>query len=285
MVTLESGSDVPATMVDQIFSLPAGTYRINWRCPAHDAANVRTQLVHDTDITFPSGSSNRTEILGESGYSDTADPGESNYYSCGSHIITTSQKEYFVIQQYQDAGNWGQASQIGNHEIYTQIFVEDLKTAVKDQTPAGSNVPIGGIIMYSGTDTELNALTNWKLCDGTTYGSVTTPNLKDRFVIGADQYSNGKWRTNVSGTLKGKGGAATDTVTISGSDTVTISDSPSTLTGDITFGVNGTGSYSSGGAKSITVNVSGSDTVNISGSDTVNTLPPYFALAYIMRIS
>ena len=36
----------------------------------------------------------------------------------------------------------------------------------------GGNVPIGGIIMYSGTDTELNALTNWKLCDGTTYGSA-----------------------------------------------------------------------------------------------------------------
>ena len=28
---------------------------------------------------------------------------------------------------------------------------------------------------------------------------------------------------------------------------------------------------------------SGSDTVNISGSDTVNTVPPYYALCYIMK--
>ena len=56
--------------------------------------------------------------------------------------------------------------------------------------------------MYSGTDTELNALTNWKLCDG----NNGTPNLKDKFVIGADQYSSG-WKTNVTGSLTPDGGS------------------------------------------------------------------------------
>ena len=34
-----------------------------------------------------------------------------------------------------------------------------------------------------------------------------------------------------------------------------------------------------------TVNITASDTVNISGSDTVNTMPPYYALCYIMKTS
>ena len=116
----------------------------------------------------------------------------------------------------------------------------------------------------------------WRLCDGTN----NTPDLRERFVVGA-----GGDNSTVSGSgynVDATGGASTDTVTISGSDTVNISASGS---GSVAFGANGTGQASRSGSSSATVSitVSGSDTVNISGSDTVNTLPPYYALCYIMK--
>ncbi len=44
-------------------------------------------------------------------------------------------------------------------------------------------IPIGGIIMWSGTIAEIPA--GWALCDGGTYNSKLTPDLRDRFVVGA----------------------------------------------------------------------------------------------------
>ena len=43
-------------------------------------------------------------------------------------------------------------------------------------------IPIGGIIMWSGPLSDLPD--NWKLCDGTLYGTVQTPDLKGRFIAG-----------------------------------------------------------------------------------------------------
>jgi co-chaperonin GroES (HSP10) len=46
-----------------------------------------------------------------------------------------------------------------------------------------NSIPIGGIIMWSGAGVTLPS--NWKLCDGSTYGSVVTPDLRSRFVVGS----------------------------------------------------------------------------------------------------
>ena len=43
-----------------------------------------------------------------------------------------------------------------------------------------SFVPVGGIIMWSGTIAAAEALTNWKICDG----QNGTPDLRDKFVLG-----------------------------------------------------------------------------------------------------
>lgn len=51
-----------------------------------------------------------------------------------------------------------------------------------------SVMPIGTIMIWSGTDA--NVPTNWHICDGGTYGGYATPDLRDRFVIGAgDTYA------------------------------------------------------------------------------------------------
>jgi microcystin-dependent protein len=71
------------------------------------------------------------------------------------------------------------------------------------------SVPIGGIIMWSNStlisdSPIINGVhyTNWKICDGGTYNGITTPDLRNRFIVGSgDVYSIGN-----------KGGA--DTVTL-----------------------------------------------------------------------
>ena len=47
-----------------------------------------------------------------------------------------------------------------------------------------TSIPVGGIIMWSGVGATLP--TNWKLCDGTQYGSVVTPDLRGKFVLSSD---------------------------------------------------------------------------------------------------
>ncbi len=44
-------------------------------------------------------------------------------------------------------------------------------------------MPLGCIMIWSGTDA--NVPTNWHICDGGTYGGYATPDLRDRFVVGA----------------------------------------------------------------------------------------------------
>ena len=44
-------------------------------------------------------------------------------------------------------------------------------------------MPIGAIMIWSGTDA--NVPSGWHICDGGTYGGLTSPDLRDRFVIGA----------------------------------------------------------------------------------------------------
>jgi len=67
-----------------------------------------------------------------------------------------------------------------------RIFgLPDSPSADNDATSkkyVDTSIPIGGIIMWSGT-TGTSLPSNWKLCDGSTYGSITTPDLRGRFVL------------------------------------------------------------------------------------------------------
>ena len=148
---------------------------------------------------------------------------------------------------------------------------------------AATNIPLGGIIMWYGASNAIPS--GWSLCDGTTVNGYATPNLKDKFVVGAGN----------SYAVNATGGSTTDTVTISGSDTVNISGSDSVTISGNTGGVqtggggqpfqNGSTGHTHSFSGTANVNITASDTVNITGSDTVNTVPPYHALCYIMRTS
>jgi hypothetical protein len=61
-------------------------------------------------------------------------------------------------------------------------------------------VPIGGIIMWSGTVATIPV--DWHLCDG----AAGTPDLRDKFVVGAKQDDAGIAKTNLEGALSQAGG-------------------------------------------------------------------------------
>jgi len=86
-----------------------------------------------------------------------------------------------------------------------------------------TSIPIGGIIMWSGAGVTLPS--NWKLCDGTVYSGITTPDLRGRFVL-----SSGSGSGLTGRTVGGTGGA--ETVTLSEAQMPSHSHSVSARTGN-----------------------------------------------------
>ena len=65
------------------------------------------------------------------------------------------------------------------------IADNELEATQHSSNLVNSFVPIGGIIMWSGTIAQAEALTNWKICDG----QNGTPDLRDKFVLGVGSSS------------------------------------------------------------------------------------------------
>jgi hypothetical protein len=154
-------------------------------------------------------------------------------------------------------------------------------------------VPIGSIIMWSGTIGTIPS--NYTLCNG----GNGTPDLRDKFVIGAtqDMYnasSGNVWKaqTNITGTQTMTGGTK-DAIVVSHNHAVT--DPGHTHdqhngqdynwkdgTGGIAASRMSSGNYGGTIIKSNTTGI----TIDSKGdSGTNQNLPPYYALAFIMRIS
>ena len=155
-------------------------------------------------------------------------------------------------------------------------------------------IPAGGIIIWSGASNAIP--TGWLICDGTN----STPDLRDRFVIGAgNNYAVGATGGSANATLVSH--SHTTNTTINPSNTNT-----KTLTGNITkisetYAVSGgaTGVFSKTGNVSGSHTPSGVDTsatgnfsfdgthrhgTDTQGSSATNAnLPPYYALCYIMK--
>ena len=162
-----------------------------------------------------------------------------------------------------------------------------LISAGGSTTPTwGSGFPSGGIIMWSGTIATIPS--GWLLCNG----SSGTPDLRNRFVIGAFQDTTGVAYTTVTGADTQTGGSkdaitvshthtATSTVTDPGHTHTTLINSTSASSGGgvsvIQTGGGGTTGTATTGITVATTNAS-------TGSSGTNAnLVPYFALAYIMK--
>ena len=175
---------------------------------------------------------------------------------------------------------------------------DSVDTELKAVSDAVAAVfPSGGIIMWSGSIAAIPS--GWYLCDGTN----GTPNLQDKFIVGAGSaYSVGATGGNSSTSLS-TANLPAHTHTFSGST------STASLTGSIvniaeTFGAFGTtsgvfskGSSSAAGTPQNTdtsttgsINFNGSHSHTFSGTtssvgsgSSFENRPPYYALAYIMK--
>ena len=129
-------------------------------------------------------------------------------------------------------------------------------------------IPIGGIIMWSGA--IANIPTGWALCNGITNG---TPDLRNKFIVGAGSvYAVAA----IGGTADAVVPEHNHSASFSGDNSL------SSLIGANQY-AGGSGFAIQGG---ISAAVSGTVTVaNAGESGTNKNLPPYYALAFIMRIS
>ncbi|MBI4325985.1 MAG: tail fiber protein [Chloroflexi bacterium] len=166
-------------------------------------------------------------------------------------------------------------------------------------------IPLGGIIMWSGSTSSLP--TGWSLCDGGTYNGRTTPDLRGKFVLG---YQSGSY--NIGGT----GGASSKSLSTSEMPSHSHSvDPPNTTTTSNTHdhkiagytadGVgpkgagtsydyvlyNADGTYqdppnrlTSSHTHSHDVNISSFTSGSTGSGNSFSIMPPYYVLAFIMRV-
>lgn len=119
-------------------------------------------------------------------------------------------------------------------------------------------VKSGIIVMWSGTIASIP--TGWYLCNG----SNGTPDLRDKFIVGATQ-DDTVAKTNITGSLSASGGSKD--IVISGKETDNNTEIDSSDLGSNSNGTDPTNSHS--------------HTINFTMSNA--NIPPYYALAYIMK--
>ena len=130
-----------------------------------------------------------------------------------------------------------------------------------------SGIPAGGIIMWYGATSAIPS--GWALCDGSVVNGLQTPDLRDKFVVGA---SNSTGDTSYPGLSPNATGGQADAVIVSHSHTVRTGQDEDSDQGVLAFVDNASGVTNRSGM------------VNSQGvAGTNKNLPPYYALAYIMK--
>jgi len=137
-----------------------------------------------------------------------------------------------------------------------------------------NGIPSGAIILWSGSIATIPS--GWLLCDGTS----GTPNLRDRFVVGA----------GTTYAVAATGGSANATL-VSHTHTATVTDPGHLHSFVATQQTSGTNL--SGGSAAVNPSVTSNTATAVTGISVTNStegssatnanLPPYYALAYIMK--
>ena len=169
------------------------------------------------------------------------------------------------------------------------MYIEEYYAISSTSSGTSGATPIGGIITWSGTIASLSSLSGWVLCDGqTTYSDIlgntaTVPDLRDKFVVGAhSDGASGVTFTADTGAISGN--YAPGNTGGSVAHQLTIAEMPRhrhtqwSLTDD--HDADGSGSE-------VWRDQSTTDdyTGYAGGDDYHENRPPYYALAYIIRVS
>lgn len=255
-VTINNNSLSVFTVTDFIFSTPLGIQ--------HSAdftnflgTNTFTGTTFTTSTTMTSGTSKTFTV-------------DYNYVSTSTGIYTAS------VQINCTEGL--------SKKVNVTINVASSSTSpiVADTKYIHSILPYGTIMPWSGTIATIP--TGWQLCDGTN----STPNLVNQFIIGADVDVSSQSQTLITGEFSPtKIGGSKDAVLIDHNHTVTDPGHAHTFqTSAIADTGGGAGSpdvptlsgYTEYAVTGITLNNAGESEIN-------KNLPPYYALAYIMKMT
>jgi microcystin-dependent protein len=183
---------------------------------------------------------------------------------------------------------WGQKSGNGGQAI-TQTYTTALVADNSGNISVSPAVPVGGIIMYSGT---ISAMPNgWGLCNGSTYQgangtSIQSPDLTGRFVVGAGtsstvnqlatQYNVGDTGGEEYHQLSVEELPSHDHSTRLGNGYCTGSSCASQF-GGASYGGGAVSTFAAGG------DPNNKDTTGNPLTLPHNNMPPYYALAYIIK--
>ena len=168
-----------------------------------------------------------------------------------------------------------------------------LVSAGTGNTPTWGNAFFAGMIMmWSGSIATIPS--GWALCDGTS----GTPDLRNRMIVGANADDGGVAKTNVTGSATQTGGSK-DAIVVSHTHTATVTDPGHThvIGSDSTSGGVDLGGWSgpymvATGSKccswtsttqSATTGITVANSTEGSSGTNAN-LPPYYALAFIMKL-
>lgn len=154
----------------------------------------------------------------------------------------------------QNIANTGTFSNTGNVTITGNLTVTGSATL-----GSLSLLPAGTILMWNSTVATIPS--GWVLCDG----NNSTPDLRDKFIVGAKQDDSGAAKTNLTGALTQSGGNVNHTHSVSGN------------TSAPTTGGDAAGSGTSGS------NATHIHTISITSGNNSTVAVPYYALCFIQK--
>ena len=246
---------------------------------ASDSSTARTNLglgsmavQNGTAISVSGGTIGGTTIINTSG----------NITGTGTNSFTgstTSSGTLDVTGIFKLDGSAGSAGQV-------------LVSAGVGSTPTWGDAFVSGMIMmWSGTIATIPS--GWVLCDGTN----STPDLTNKFIVAADADDGGVAKTTITGSATQTGGT-TDSIVVSHTHTASVTDpghthviGSNTTSGGVDLGgwsgpyMVATGSRCcawTSATQSATTGISVSNSTTGSSGTNAN-LPPYYALAFIMK--
>jgi hypothetical protein len=149
--------------------------------------------------------------------------------------------------------------------------LDNIYPILQNAPASAPAVPTGAILLWSGSTGSIPA--TWYLCDGTN----GTPDLRNSFIVGAGS----TYAVNATG-------GTADAIVVSHTHTASVTDPGHFHSGAVLLG--GPGQAASGNPNAIGTTNTGTSTTGISVSNasagvsgTNANLPPYYALAYIMK--
>ena len=157
-------------------------------------------------------------------------------------------------------------------------------TATANLFVGGGMVPLGAILMWSGTGSSTAVPTGFTLCDGnggTAVNGITIPDLRDKFIVGANAVT-GSDSTYPGLSMNQTGGSANAVL-----PSHTHTQSGGSTDDDGGSHVPGSGSAGSGLTNISNAGIDNTGTLKTDGSvsGTNANLPPFLALAFIIRTS